>query len=191
MFWEKEIETMKAKELRRLQLSRLKKTLRQAAKSPFYSRVFKKHRISPEKIKTLEDLKTFAFHDERGPEKTIPLRVSHRAQGKNRSGSLFVRDHRAGDGRFSYPKGPGWMGQPGGPLHVYGGGPQGDVFQNMVGYGLFTGGLGFQYGAERLGALTIPSGSGNSKRQIALMQDFETTVDPYHPQLCPPSLEGI
>jgi phenylacetate-CoA ligase len=46
----------------------------------------------------------------------------------------------------------------------------------MVGYGLFTGGLGFQYGAERLGALTIPSGSGNSKRQIALMRDFETTV---------------
>jgi phenylacetate-CoA ligase len=53
---------------------------------------------------------------------------------------------------------------------------RGDVFQNMVGYGLFTGGLGFQYGAERLGALTIPSGSGNSKRQIGLMKDFETTV---------------
>jgi len=51
-----------------------------------------------------------------------------------------------------------------------------DVFQNMSGYGLFTGGLGFQYGAERLGALTIPSGSGNSKRQIHLMQDFSTTV---------------
>ncbi|HSR12202.1 MAG TPA: phenylacetate--CoA ligase, partial [Thermodesulfobacteriota bacterium] len=53
---------------------------------------------------------------------------------------------------------------------------RGDVFQNMVGYGLFTGGLGFQYGAERLGALTIPSGSGNSKRQISLMRDFDTTV---------------
>jgi phenylacetate-CoA ligase len=51
-----------------------------------------------------------------------------------------------------------------------------DVFQNMSGYGLFTGGLGFQYGAERLGALTIPSGSGNSKRQVHLMQDFSTTV---------------
>jgi phenylacetate-CoA ligase len=53
---------------------------------------------------------------------------------------------------------------------------RGDVFQNMVGYGLFTGGLGFQYGAERLGTLTIPSGSGNSKRQITLMGDFGTTV---------------
>jgi len=51
-----------------------------------------------------------------------------------------------------------------------------DVFQNMMTYGLFTGGLGFHYGAERLGALTIPVGAGNSKRQIQLMRDFDTTV---------------
>jgi phenylacetate-CoA ligase len=51
-----------------------------------------------------------------------------------------------------------------------------DVFQNMMTYGLFTGGLGFHYGAERLGALTIPAGAGNSKRQIQLMRDFDTTV---------------
>ena len=51
-----------------------------------------------------------------------------------------------------------------------------DVFQNMIGYGLFTGGLGLHYGAERLGTLTIPSGPGNTKRQIRLMQDFKTTV---------------
>jgi phenylacetate-CoA ligase len=53
---------------------------------------------------------------------------------------------------------------------------RGDVFQNIVGYGLFTGGLGFHYGAELLGALTIPAGAGNSKRQISLMRDFGTTV---------------
>jgi phenylacetate-CoA ligase len=51
-----------------------------------------------------------------------------------------------------------------------------DVFQNMMTYGLFTGGLGFHYGAEKIGALTIPAGAGNSKRQIQLMQDFETTA---------------
>ena len=51
-----------------------------------------------------------------------------------------------------------------------------DVFQNMMTYGLFTGGLGFHYGAERIGALTIPAGAGNSKRQIQLMRDFETTA---------------
>jgi phenylacetate-CoA ligase len=52
----------------------------------------------------------------------------------------------------------------------------GDVFQNMMGYGLFTGGLGFHYGAERLGVLTIPAGAGNSARQVQLMQQFRTTV---------------
>jgi phenylacetate-CoA ligase len=51
-----------------------------------------------------------------------------------------------------------------------------DVFQNMMGYGLFTGGLGFHYGSERLGALTIPAGAGNSRRQIQLMQQFATTA---------------
>ncbi len=53
---------------------------------------------------------------------------------------------------------------------------QEDVFQNMMGYGLFTGGLGFHYGSERLGALTIPVGAGNSKRQVQLMQQFATTA---------------
>ena len=51
-----------------------------------------------------------------------------------------------------------------------------DVFQNMTGYGMFTGGLGFHYGAELLGVLTVPAGSGNSKRQIHFMQDFSTTI---------------
>ena len=51
-----------------------------------------------------------------------------------------------------------------------------DVFQNICGYGLFTGGLGFQYGAEKLGCLSIPAGAGNSLRQIKLMRDFGTSV---------------
>jgi phenylacetate-CoA ligase len=51
-----------------------------------------------------------------------------------------------------------------------------DVFQNMMTYGLFTGGLGFHYGAEKIGALVIPAGAGNSHRQIQLIRDFETTA---------------
>ena len=55
--------------------------------------------------------------------------------------------------------------------------PEGlDVFQNSSGYGMFTGGLGFQYGAERLGALTVPAAAGNSKRQIKFITDFKTTA---------------
>jgi phenylacetate-CoA ligase len=52
----------------------------------------------------------------------------------------------------------------------------GDVFQNLSGYGLFTGGLGIHYGAERLGCLTIPAGAGNSKRQIKLLRDFQVSA---------------
>ncbi len=51
-----------------------------------------------------------------------------------------------------------------------------DIFQNMSGYGLFTGGLGIHYGAEHLGCLTIPAGAGNTKRQIKLIYDFGVTV---------------
>src|SRR5574344_1234045 len=53
--------------------------------------------------------------------------------------------------------------------------PPNDVFQNSSGYGMFTGGLGMQYGAERLGMLTVPAGAGNTKRQIKFMKDFGTT----------------
>jgi phenylacetate-CoA ligase len=51
-----------------------------------------------------------------------------------------------------------------------------DIFQNIISYGMFTGGLGLHYGAEKVGMLTIPSGVGNTKRQIQLMRDFNTTV---------------
>ncbi len=51
-----------------------------------------------------------------------------------------------------------------------------DIFQNLSGYGLFTGGLGIHYGAERLGCLTIPAGAGNSKRQIKLLRDFKVSA---------------
>src|SRR4030065_2967732 len=61
MFWEREIETMDRRELTRVQLSRLKKTMKQAAKSPAYSKLFKTHRISPEKIRTLDDLRRLPF----------------------------------------------------------------------------------------------------------------------------------
>jgi phenylacetate-CoA ligase len=51
-----------------------------------------------------------------------------------------------------------------------------DVFQNMMGYGLFTGGLGFHYAAELIGCMTIPAGAGNTERQLHLMREFGSTV---------------
>jgi phenylacetate-CoA ligase len=176
MFWEREIETMPVKELRRLQLSRLQKTLRQARKSAAYAKIFKSHRVFPEKIKTLGDLKRLPFTTKEDLRKHFPfgfiavpkdkiVRVHSSSGTTGRATAVF---HTPGDLE-------GWANLVARCMYMVGV-RRDDVFQNMVGYGLFTGGLGFQYGAERLGALTIPSGSGNSKRQIALMRDFGTTV---------------
>ena len=58
-----------------------------------------------------------------------------------------------------------------------------DVFQNMMSYGLFTGGLVMHYGAEKIGCMVIPAGPGTSERQLLLMQDFRNHGDPRHAQL--------
>ncbi len=176
MFWEKEIETMSLRKLQRLQLVRLRKTLQQAEKSPFYSKVFKARRISPEKMKTLEDVKRLPFTTKEELRQSFPygyvtvpkekiVRVHSSSGTTGRATAVF---HTSKDLEH-------WANLIARCMYMAGV-RKGDVFQNMVGYGLFTGGLGFQYGAERLGALTIPSGSGNSKRQIGLMRDFSTTV---------------
>ncbi len=176
MFWEKEIETISPSDLRRLQLGRLKKTLRQASKSSAYAKMFKTHRISVDKIKTLDDVRRLPFTTKEDLRKYFPygfvtvpkekiVRVHSSSGTTGRATAVF---HTAKDlsawanliARCMYMAGV----------------RRGDVFQNIVGYGLFTGGLGFHYGAELLGALTIPAGAGNSKRQIALMRDFGTTV---------------
>jgi len=175
-FWEREIETLKPKELRRLQLRRLKKTLRQAGTSPFYSGLFKKHQVSAEKVESLEDLKEIPFTTKQDLRDQFPygfLTVPrekivrlHSSSGTTGRATAVFHTQKDLDG---------WANLVARCMYMAGVRKQ-DVFQNMSGYGLFTGGLGFQYGAERLGALTIPSGSGNSKRQIHLMQDFGTTV---------------
>lgn len=176
MFWERDIETMPRKELNRLQLSRLKKTLKQAGNSPAYGKIFKAHRITPERIKTLDDWKRLPFTTKEDLRKHFPygfvtvpkekiVRVHSSSGTTGRATAVF---HTLKDL-------DGWANLVARCMFMSGV-RRGDVFQNMVGYGLFTGGLGFQYGAERLGTLTIPSGSGNSKRQITLMGDFGTTV---------------
>jgi phenylacetate-CoA ligase len=175
-FWEREIETLRPKDLRRLQLRRLRKTLRQAGRSPFYSGLFKQHRLSAEKVESLEDLKQIPFTTKQDLRDQFPygfLTVPrekivrlHSSSGTTGRATAVFHTQKDLDG---------WANLVARCMYMAGVRKH-DVFQNMSGYGLFTGGLGFQYGAEKLGALTIPSGSGNSKRQIHLMQDFGTTV---------------
>lgn len=170
VFWNREIETMRRDELERLQLDRLNKTLKRARKSDFYRRRL------PEKISELGAIKDLPFttkDDLRGSYPTGMVAVSkeelvrlHSSSGT--TGRATVVYHTKNDI-------DNWAELVARSMYMAGV-RRDDIFQNMMGYGLFTGGLGLHYGAERLGALTIPASSGNSRRQIRLMKDFHTTV---------------
>ncbi len=176
MYWEKEIETMPRKDLEALQLERLQETLKKAAASYYYGNRFRELAFNPERFRSLADLDSVPLTTKDDLRKHWPygfLAVSrddlvrlHSSSGT--TGRATVIFHTARDiGE--------WTNLVARCLYMTGV-RRSDVFQNMMTYGLFTGGLGFHYGAEKIGALVIPAGAGNSKRQIQLMRDFETTV---------------
>ena len=175
MYWDRSIETLDAGGLNKLQLARLRETVRRAGKSPFYKQRFQKAKLSAENLASLEDLKKLPF----------TTKDDLRAQGLKmlaRPLTEMVRLHASsgttGQATVIYYTRADiatWADLVARSIYMTGLRPK-DVFQNMMGYGLFTGGLGFHYGAERLGALTIPAGAGNSLRQVRLMQQFGTTA---------------
>ena len=176
MYWEKDIETMPREELERLQLSRLKESVKKASASVFYAELFKKNNIDPDEIHSLEDIRKIPLTTKDDLREHWPygfLAVSrdklvrmHSSSGT--TGRATVIFHTLDDVNE-------WTNIVARSMYMTGM-RSSDVFQNMMTYGLFTGGLGFHYGAERVGALVIPAGAGNSKRQIQIMQDFGTTV---------------
>lgn len=176
MYWEKEIETIDRRELENLQLKRLKSSVEMAGKSFYYSTIFKKEGIKPGSIKSLQDIERIPLTTKDSLREYWPyglLAVSkdeivrmHSSSGT--TGRATVVFHTARDIDV-------WTNLLARCMFMTGM-RKSDVFQNMMTYGLFTGGLGFHYGAERIGALVIPVGAGNSKRQIQLMMDFQTTV---------------
>jgi len=176
MYWEKDIETMPREELERLQLSRLKESVKKASASVFYGELFKKNNIDPDEIHSLEDIRKIPLTTKDDLREHWPygfLAVSrdklvrmHSSSGT--TGRATVIFHTLDDVNE-------WTNIVARSMYMTGM-RSSDVFQNMMTYGLFTGGLGFHYGAERVGALVIPAGAGNSKRQIQIIQDFGTTV---------------
>ncbi len=177
VFRHKEIETLPLPQLKELQRQKLQKTVEAALKTPFY-----KKRLNDAGIRDARDIQTEADF------RKIPYTTKHDLREAFPYGMLaadkadVVRMHAS-------------SGTTGVPTVVYltqadldkaaelnarscacTGSTKNDVFQNMMTYGLFTGGLMLHYGAERLGMMVIPSGSGNTKRQLQLMKDFRTTV---------------
>ena len=176
-YWEEEIETMPQEDLRHLQLNRLKKTIRLAANAPYYKKVFEEYGITPDTIQTIDDIQKLPFTTKADMRANYPFGLVagnlkedgvriHSSSGTTGTPTVIVHSQHDLDS---------WANLVARCLYMVGI-RKTDVFQNSSGYGMFTGGLGFQYGAERLGALTVPAAAGNSKRQIKFITDFHTTA---------------
>ena len=176
MYWEKELETLERKAIEKLQHERLERSLRQAANAPCYSRIPQVRQFAESGINSLEQLRELPFttkDDLRGgfpwgylaKERKEVVRL-HSSSGTTGNPTVVYHDRHDLDS---------WANLMARSLYSAGVRDT-DIFQNICGYGLFTGGLGFQYGVEKLGCLSIPAGAGNSLRQIKLMRDFGTSV---------------
>jgi phenylacetate-CoA ligase len=176
-FWNREAETMDRAALEALQLSRLQTIVAYAFRTPFYQKRLSRAGLKgPEDIRSLSDLQR------------IPFAVKDDLRQNFPTGLLAVEMEEVVRIHSS-------SGTTGIPTVIYltaedlnawtdllarsitaAGCSRKDVFQNMMSYGLFTGGLGLHYGAERVGMTVIPVGGGNTQRQVQLMKDFKTTV---------------
>ncbi len=173
-YYQPEIETMSRAEIEALQVERLKKTITQAKQSPFYGEFLKDY--SGEDIETVEDLRKLPFTTKQHLRESYPFGLNaipqeqivrlHSSSGT--TGNPTVICHSKGDIDC-------WANRLARCLYMVGL-RDSDVFQNTSGYGMFTGGLGFQNAIEWLGALSVPAATGNSPRQIKFITDFGTTA---------------
>lgn len=190
-YWEEEIETMGRSELEKLQLERLKQTVAQASNSPYYKKLFAEKGLSVDSIQSLDDLKKFPFTTKDDLRNNYPFGLMavpqdevvrlHSSSGTTGNPTVVLHTQKDLDN---------WANQVARCMYMVGV-RKSDVFQNTSGYGMFTGGLGYQYGAEKLGCLTVPAAAGNTKRQIKFIRDFGTTVLHTIPSYATRLAEGI
>ncbi len=170
-------ETFSRTELEELQLNRLRATAERVYdKVPFYRTKFDENGIKPQDIKSLDDLKRLPFTKKNNLRDHYPFGLF--ASDKSELARIHASSGTSGKATV--------VGYTNNDIEVWSdivaraialaGGKPGEVFHNAYGYGLFTGGLGIHYGAERLGMATVPISGGNTERQITLIEDFEPTV---------------
>ena len=176
-FWDEAAETMPRPEIEALQLGALREAVGKALKTSFYKPRLEGVGIaSSGDIRSLADLARIPFTTKDDLRRAFPYGML--AADK----SEVVRMH-ASSGTTGIPTViyltagdvARWTGFLARSLNATGA-DSSDVFQNMMTYGLFTGGLGMHYGAEKVGMMVIPVGPGNASRQLKLMQDFGTTT---------------
>jgi len=177
MIWNDDFETLPREAVESLQLKRLQQVVERVyATVPFYRESFKKAEITPADVKSLDDLQRLPFtlkQDMRDNypyglfavplEQIVRIHASSGTTGKPTVVGYTRRDIETWTELMARS-------------FVAAGANKGDVIHNAYGYGLFTGGLGAHYGAERLGASVIPMSGGNTKKQLMIMQDFGSTV---------------
>jgi len=175
--FDRKAQLLKPKELKRLQLLKLRKTVRHAYRNvPLVRRRFGEANVKPESIRTLEDVQKIPFTVKTDLRDNYPLGILavpqtrlyclHASSGT--TGKPIIMAYTRGDLER-------WSRLMGRTFDVAGV-RKGDIVQNMFGYGLFTGGLGFHYGARAVGATVIPTSTGNTKRQLMLMKDLRSSV---------------
>jgi len=176
-YWNEPKECMTKEDKDQLQLERLQDTLSRAYHNvPHYRRLFQKHGIDPEDVQSLSDLANLPFTYK------TDLRDNYPYDMFAVSLSEVVRIHSS-SGTTGKPTVVGYTRR---DLNTWselmaraltsGGATRHDVIQNAYGYGLFTGGLGFHYGGEKIGASIIPISGGNTDRQVMIMKDYGSTI---------------
>jgi phenylacetate-CoA ligase len=177
MIYNMEFETLPREALEAIQLRRLRQTVERVyATVPFYRKQFDKAGVKPDDIRTLDDLRRLPFTTKQDlrdnypfglfavpMENVVRIHASSGTTGKPTVVGYTARDIQT------------WAELMARALSAAGA-TRGDIIHNAYGYGLFTGGLGVHYGAEKLGASVIPISGGNTKRQIMIMKDFGATV---------------
>ena len=167
------IETASRDEITALQTRRMADTLRHAhANIPHYAKAFADHGVHPDDFRTLDDLKRFPFTTKADLRANYPFgmfavprdRIARIHASSGTTGKPTVVGYTAQDIET-------WADVMARSIRASGGRP-GDRIHIAYGYGLFTGGLGAHYGAERLGCAVIPMGGGQTDRQVQLIQDF-------------------
>lgn len=176
-FYNPEFEALSRAEIENLQLERLQHTVEHCyAGSKFYHERLDSIGLKPSSIKSLDDLQKIPFTTKQDLRDTYPFGIAsvplskcvrlHSSSGTTGNPTVVLHSQRDLEQ---------WANAVARCLYMVGCRPE-DVFQNTSGYGMFTGGLGFQYGAERLGMLTVPAAAGNTLRQLKFFKDFRTTV---------------
>ena len=177
MIWNPAKETIERKEIRKNQLRSLKALLVHVYRNVrFYRDKFDKAGIKPEDIKTLEDLARVPFTTKDELRDTYPFGLL--AVPREEIFEIHTSSGTTGTpvlGAYTRADIELWSEGMARTLSAAGAAP-GDVVHNAYGYGLFTGGLGVHYGARKIGLCIIPISSGNTKRQLLLMRDFNSSL---------------